>query len=382
MRNTIVFILALFLSASAHAQTLGPPTTLSGGINNIGIATGTSLALGGCTIGTDTFCVTGTSTINGLSSSGNGAASISSALFNGTIFSGGTGTTTFPQIFIQPAGTAASTAWNTSGTIIGTNVISGFAGNFLDFHVAGAASVFKVDSTGAITSSTITSGTVSAVATGGSGLVAGAGGQIRWNSSTKASAPADGGLLIQNTAGTDFGLLQFGGTTASFPALKRSTTGLLVRLADDSANAPLTASTATFSGLTNTATTSAVCYNTGTGALTYDGTLGTCTVSDERKKNMGESIPNALEKLLAINGVYYTWKDQSLGAGQQIGIGAQTVERVFPELVQTDSNGLKSVDYQRLTAPIIEALREIKLGTDKLRACSSSWKCRLFGVYP
>lgn len=135
----------------------------------------------------------------------------------------------------------------------------------------------------------------------------------------------------------------------------------------------------TATALANSATTSAVCYNTGTGVLTYDGTIGTCTTSDERLKNMGERIPDALNKLLQINGVSYTWKDPQYGTGPQIGVGAQTVERVFPELVQTGSDGYKSVDYQRLTAPIIEALRELKADNDNLRACQNSWKCRLFG---
>lgn len=123
-----------------------------------------------------------------------------------------------------------------------------------------------------------------------------------------------------------------------------------------------------FTALANVATTSAVCYNTGSGLITYDGTIGTCTVSDERLKNMGSRIDSALEKLLAINGVYGTWKDPTMGSGRQIFIGAQTVEQVFPELVQTDSTGKKSLDYQRLTAPIIEAIRELKADNDNLRA--------------
>ena len=135
----------------------------------------------------------------------------------------------------------------------------------------------------------------------------------------------------------------------------------------------------TASSLANTATTSAVCYNTSTGVLTYDGTVGTCTTSDERLKNMGAPISNALAKLLQIHGVNYTWKAPQYGSGPQIGVGAQTVERVFPELVQTGSDGYKSVDYQRLTAPIIEALRELKADNDNLRVCQSSWKCRIFG---
>jgi hypothetical protein len=51
--------------------------------------------------------------------------------------------------------------------------------------------------------------------------------------------PSDGVCLLQNDAGTDFGRLQFGGTDANFPALKRSSTTLIVRLANDTANAPL-----------------------------------------------------------------------------------------------------------------------------------------------
>jgi hypothetical protein len=48
-------------------------------------------------------------------------------------------------------------------------------------------------------------------------------------------SPADGKLVLYNWAGNDFSLLQFGGTSSSFPALKRSTTKLQTRLADDSA---------------------------------------------------------------------------------------------------------------------------------------------------
>ena len=119
--------------------------------------------------------------------------------------------------------------------------------------------------------------------------------------------------------------------------------------------------------LANTATTSAVCYNTSTGVLTYDGTLGTCTVSDERLKNVGPRIDDALDRLLAISGFYYTWKDAKLGTGRQIGVGAQPVEKVFPELVQTGSDGSKSVDYVHMIAPIIEAMRELKADNDKLK---------------
>lgn len=59
---------------------------------------------------------------------------------------------------------------------------------------------------------------------------------FEWASRTKIGCNStDGQLLFTNAAITDFGRVMFGGTSSSFPALKRSTTGLQFRLADDSA---------------------------------------------------------------------------------------------------------------------------------------------------
>ncbi|MDP2587718.1 MAG: hypothetical protein Q8P33_03015, partial [bacterium] len=55
---------------------------------------------------------------------------------------------------------------------------------------------------------------------------------------------ADGNIRLTDSAFTDFGLLQFGGTTASFPAIKRNSAAIELRLADDSAVADLIAGTA------------------------------------------------------------------------------------------------------------------------------------------
>ncbi len=62
------------------------------------------------------------------------------------------------------------------------------------------------------------------------------------------TSPSDGVMKIHNWDITDFNRLCFGGTTSSFPALKRSSTTLAVRLADDSADAPLTCGTLDASG--------------------------------------------------------------------------------------------------------------------------------------
>ena len=77
---------------------------------------------------------------------------------------------------------------------------------------------------------------------------------VGFNTRSSIEAPATGNILLADWAGTSFNLLQFGGTTSSFPALRRSTTNLEVRLADDSAYAPFTAGNITAAGSTVFAT--------------------------------------------------------------------------------------------------------------------------------
>lgn len=72
----------------------------------------------------------------------NGAASTPPVLLTGTWFTGGTATTTKPQLLIEPTG-ITSTNWSTLGTAIGANAASGFTGNLLDLGLA-ASSKFKV----------------------------------------------------------------------------------------------------------------------------------------------------------------------------------------------------------------------------------------------
>jgi hypothetical protein len=64
---------------------------------------------------------------------------------------------------------------------------------------------------------------------------AGASGFFYFNGRSNIDSPANGNIRLTNAAVNDFDRLQFGGTTSSFPALKRSTTTLQARLADDTA---------------------------------------------------------------------------------------------------------------------------------------------------
>ena len=90
------------------------------------------------------------------------------------------------------------------------------------------------------------------------------------------------------------------------------------------------------------------------------------TFSDIRLKRDLVKIPDALDKLLGLNGYYYYWKKGG-DQGRQVGVIAQEVEEVLPELVKTGSDGIKTVDYPKITAVLIEATKKIKADGDQLK---------------
>jgi hypothetical protein len=95
-----------------------------------------------------------------ISSTANGAASTPASTLVGTWFTGGSSTTTKPQLLVEPTGTT-STGWSTSGTGIGVNSPGAFLGNLLDLQKAGV-SRFSVSDTGGI----ITNGGTATLPTG------------------------------------------------------------------------------------------------------------------------------------------------------------------------------------------------------------------------
>ena len=85
--------------------------------------------------------------------------------------------------------------------------------------------------------------------------------------------------------------------------------------------------------------------------------------SDERLKEKIQKINNSLNKITKLNGVSYIWKENG---AKSIGLTAQNVEIIFPELVNTNKDsGLKSVEYGNLVAPLIEAIKEQQIILNK-----------------
>ncbi len=80
---------------------------------------------------------------------------------------------------------------------------------------------------------------------------------------------------------------------------------------------------------------------------------GNC--SDLRLKKDIKPLKSALSTLGKLQGKSYRWKDNN---EPDIGLIAQELEKVIPELVKTDDKGYKSIVYQKLTAVLIEAVKE------------------------
>jgi Chaperone of endosialidase/Head domain of trimeric autotransporter adhesin len=94
------------------------------------------------------------------------------------------------------------------------------------------------------------------------------------------------------------------------------------------------------------------------------------TSSDARLKMNVAQLTNVLDKIEKIRGVSFDWNGlyQSLGRStghREMGVVAQEVEAVFPELVtRWGEAGYRAVDYGRLTAALIEAVKELRAEKD------------------
>ncbi|MBF0483858.1 MAG: tail fiber domain-containing protein [Candidatus Omnitrophica bacterium] len=90
--------------------------------------------------------------------------------------------------------------------------------------------------------------------------------------------------------------------------------------------------------------------------------------SDVTLKKDVHTIPDALAKINQIRGVNFKWIDETRGKENQMGVIAQEVEKVFPEVVKTDDKGIKAVEYANMVGALIEAVKELNQKVDKLSA--------------
>lgn len=115
-------------------------------------------------------------------------------------------------------------------------------------------------------------------------------------------------------------------------------------------------------------TTTPVCWN----ATTHILSACSGSSSDARLKANVTPLNHTLDKLARIRGVSFTWNETgrqfgALNGRREIGVLAQEVEAVFPELVTDLPEGYKAVDYDKMTAVLIEAVKELKAENESLK---------------
>ncbi|MHA4738712.1 tail fiber domain-containing protein [Dyadobacter sp. MSC1_007] len=90
------------------------------------------------------------------------------------------------------------------------------------------------------------------------------------------------------------------------------------------------------------------------------------STSDKRLKTNIQPLDSSLPNIARLRGYTYNWKDPKNSAKLQTGLIAQEVEAYFPELVNTDKEGYKAVNYIGLIPHLIEAVKELDQKTSEI----------------
>ena len=109
--------------------------------------------------------------------------------------------------------------------------------------------------------------------------------------------------------------------------------------------------------------------STGT-SLNVAGDVVGYSSSDIRYKDNVKPIENALDKIDKIKGYTFEWNELShkQTGKKDIGVIAQEVEEILPEIIDTRSDGYKAVDYPKLTALLIQSVKEQQIIINDLKS--------------
>ena len=94
------------------------------------------------------------------------------------------------------------------------------------------------------------------------------------------------------------------------------------------------------------------------GNIGIQGTI--TTTSDERLKTNIKTFDNALDKILHCRGVFFNYNSNITNNNKtSIGVIAQEIENIIPDVVETTQDGYKNVNYLGLIGVLIEAIKEL-----------------------
>lgn len=102
------------------------------------------------------------------------------------------------------------------------------------------------------------------------------------------------------------------------------------------------------------------------GAMYVGGDVTAYATSDARLKDNVKVIINALDKVDKLNGVEFDWNAKSEKTGHDVGLLAQEVNEVLPEVVTTREDGTLAIKYEKVVPLLVEAIKELKKKVDVL----------------
>jgi hypothetical protein len=99
--------------------------------------------------------------------------------------------------------------------------------------------------------------------------------------------------------------------------------------------------------------------------------------SDKRLKENIKPIKSALDKAMKLQGVTFDWKenDSALDLKEDIGFIAQDVQKVLPELVRENKDGMLSMRHQGIAPILLEAIKELKAEIEELKLNKCNCNC-------
>jgi hypothetical protein len=106
------------------------------------------------------------------------------------------------------------------------------------------------------------------------------------------------------------------------------------------------------------------------------------TISDKRLKDKVVTIDSALDKVKSLRGVEYVWNSGSKKGKKDLGVIAQEVEEILPEIVTEKEMAFfgeekyKTVDYEKLTAVLIESVKELSAKVEALENRNCNCNCK------
>ena len=319
--------------------------------------------------GSSQSTIVGSQNITG-SQSITGSLTVSGSLFiNGTSYTAATSGTSGSSGSSGTSGSSGSNGSSGTSGSSGSNGSSGSSGTSGSSGSTGTSGSSGSNGSSGTSGSSGSNGSSGSSGTSGSSGSTGTSGSSGSNGSsgTSGSSGSNGSSGSSGTSGSNGSSGSSGTTTVTNASADRVMTSEGGVTLNGEANLTFNGTTLYVAGAlgvgTSTPTTAGLIRATNDVIAFYG--------SDERLKENITPIENSLDILKQINGYYFDWKEMPgvhENEGHDIGVIAQEIDAVLPEIVTTRDNGYMAVKYEKLVALLIQTNKELLNRVEALEA--------------